>query len=29
MDPIIYIRGISRCMEGEYVGRFRRRFTGI
>ena len=29
MDSIIYTRGISGCIKGEYIERFRRRFTGI
>ena len=29
VDPFVYIEGIGRCVEGEYVGRFGRRFIGI
>ena len=29
MDTIIYTREIGKYIEGEYIGRFRRRFTGI
>ena len=29
VDPLIYIEKIDKCIEGEYVGRFKKRIIGI